>query len=284
MSVSSLTRAVEHRLSIHGCTPPSNHAFSIYRVYRHQRLLDVPLVKPVLMAVLKGLKRYGDAEPTDVTEGRFLFVSESPQAQMRNIPKTDVYLALLVEFAWSDFDTLRASRPSRETPASLCAELTDELCLSLEQLVDGGDRMPDELVVRRRQELLWILQRAGHEEVADIGREPRMSSQVFALLAASMENPPAAAEIAQSLAVSESTLRRRLQAEGMPLQAIRDQVRMGLGLHLLQTSGESVAQIALRCGYQSQSRFSSRFKQRFGITPHELRRTRLTETGEHLRG
>jgi len=77
--------------------------------------------------------------------------------------------------------------------------------------------------------------------------------------------------------MSESTLRRKLKAEGTSIQEIKDQTRMGFGLHLLQTTKKSISIIAQECGYQSQSRFTSRFKDRFGLTPTELRKTKLTE-------
>jgi AraC-like DNA-binding protein len=35
--------------------------------------------------------------------------------------------------------------------------------------------------------------------------------------------------------------------------------------------------VAERCGYQSQSRFTDKFKQFFGVTPTELRKTRMRD-------
>ena len=78
----------------------------------------------------------------------------------------------------------------------------------------------------------------------------------------------------QSLAMSESTLRRKLKNEGTGLQQIKDQVTLGLGLHLLQTTEQSIGLIAETVGYQSQSRFADKFKARFSLTPSELRKTR----------
>ena len=77
--------------------------------------------------------------------------------------------------------------------------------------------------------------------------------------------------------MSESTLRRKLKAEGTSLQEIKDQSRLGLGLHLLQTTQDPITLIAEKCGYQSQSRFTNRFKGRFGLTPSELRKTKMED-------
>jgi AraC-like DNA-binding protein len=53
--------------------------------------------------------------------------------------------------------------------------------------------------------------------------------------------------------------------------------KLGLGLHLLQTTLHSIVLIAEKCGYQSQSRFTDRFKGRFGLTPSELRKTKMVD-------
>ncbi len=82
--------------------------------------------------------------------------------------------------------------------------------------------------------------------------------------------------ICEQLAMSESTLRRKLKLEGTSVQEIKDQARLGLALHLLQTSRHSIGVVADKCGYQSQSRFTERFKKRFGLTPSQLRKTKMT--------
>jgi AraC-like DNA-binding protein len=83
--------------------------------------------------------------------------------------------------------------------------------------------------------------------------------------------------ICEHLLMSESKLRRKLKLEGTSVQEIKDQARLGLALHLLQTSSNSIGVIADKCGYQSQSRFTERFKKRFGLTPSELKKTKMTD-------
>ena len=60
--------------------------------------------------------------------------------------------------------------------------------------------------------------------------------------------------------MSSSTLRRKLKSEGNSIQDIRNRVRLGHGLHLIQTTNNSIGNIAFECGYQSQSRFTEQFK------------------------
>ncbi len=79
--------------------------------------------------------------------------------------------------------------------------------------------------------------------------------------------------------MSESTLRRKLQAEGTIFSDLHIQVRLGFGMHLLQTTSLPVVIISEKCGYQSQSRFTEKFKDRFGLTPLKLRQTQLSDQG-----
>lgn len=77
--------------------------------------------------------------------------------------------------------------------------------------------------------------------------------------------------IAAAFATSASTLQRRLAQEGETVsQCLRD-VRLETGLVLLQSSTLQVSEIASRCGYESHSRFSAAFRERFGFAPSHLR-------------
>ena len=77
--------------------------------------------------------------------------------------------------------------------------------------------------------------------------------------------------IAAAFATSASTLQRRLAQEGETVsQCLRD-VRLETALVLLQSSTLQVSEIAARCGYESHSRFSAAFRERFGFPPSQLR-------------
>jgi methylphosphotriester-DNA--protein-cysteine methyltransferase len=45
------------------------------------------------------------------------------------------------------------------------------------------------------------------------------------------------------------------------------------GLYLVRTTDISINKIALQYGYLSQSRFTHKFKQRFGVNPSQFRKT-----------
>jgi AraC-like DNA-binding protein len=71
--------------------------------------------------------------------------------------------------------------------------------------------------------------------------------------------------------VSPSTLRRRIAEDGTTLGALVREVRLACGLALLQGTDLPVGEIAARCGYDSHSRFSAAFRQRYGFAPSRLR-------------
>lgn len=74
-----------------------------------------------------------------------------------------------------------------------------------------------------------------------------------------------------ALAMSEATLRRRLNGENLKFDALLREVRLQHGMTLLQTTRWPLAQIADASGYLSAARFSARFRTRFGVSPARLR-------------
>lgn len=78
--------------------------------------------------------------------------------------------------------------------------------------------------------------------------------------------------VAEHLSMSRATLIRKLSAEGTSFRKVLAEVRMGYALTLLQQSPNQL-DVAMACGYQSEARFSARFKQQFGLTPTQYRKT-----------
>lgn len=77
--------------------------------------------------------------------------------------------------------------------------------------------------------------------------------------------------LVQHFLISGSTLRQRLQEENSNVTACLHEVRLELGLSLLQSTDIPVGQISQRCGYESHSRFTAAFRNRFGLSPSSVR-------------
>ena len=257
-----------------------NLPFAIYSAVHEQQLLNVPISQPLLIFVLGGCKSLQAKEQTLCKAGEFIFLGSSPNINMRNIPDGQHYYALLIEFESSDFDDL----PSRSKPPLEFTRgaISQSLATALQQFIEWSQCAPPALWASRRREILHLLMHLGHTDVARLAGNQTVSQQVHKLISKNLSADISAEIIASALAMSEATLRRKLNAENVSLQQLKDQARLGYGLHLLQTTEWPIIQIAEHCGYQSQSRFSSRFKQRFGLTPSALRQTRMLEKGESL--
>ena len=252
--------------------------FSVYSSHQEQHLFNVPMIKPMLICVLDGCKKLGDENQVSCVAGDFIFLSNSPNVEMRNIPENSQYFALLVEFEYQDFQCFEAQQVKAET--SFQGEVDSLLLHTLQQFVEWSAIAPVELWPSRRQELLMLLNHQGYEQVRGIVESPSLSHQLFNLISVDIAADLGAEALSSQLAMSESTLRRKLSAEGTNLQAIKDKARLGHGLHMVQTTANPIGLIAEQCGYQSQSRFTDKFKQQFGITPSDLRKTRMRDLSE----
>ncbi|MGH1487306.1 MAG: helix-turn-helix transcriptional regulator [Cellvibrionaceae bacterium] len=249
--------------------------FSVYSSFQEQNLFNVPIIKPLLIFVLDGSKKLGKDNELNCPSGSFIFLSNSPTVDMRNIPHDKEYFALLIEFEYTDFDCFL--RKPKKTQQYLQGEIDSILANTLQQFVEWSAFAPATMWPIRRQEILQLIYQLGYEQVSAIIEPPSLSHKLHGIISADISAELTADDLSSRLAMSPSTLRRKLSAEGINLQAIKDRVKLGYGLHLVQTSSEPIGVIAEKCGYYSQSRFTDRFKQLFGLTPTELRKTRLRD-------
>ena len=252
--------------------------FSVYSSTKNQHILNVPVIKPLAIFVLSGNKSLGTKQEIVCPSGNFVFLSNTPTITMRNIPDIAEYFALLVEFDYADFDCLqhRNSRPEKYFQGPIDSILENTLI----QFVEWSVFSPNDIWSFRRQEILRVIEFLGFKKVGSVMEPVTLSHKVHSIISVDTGNDVSAQSLCSVLAMSESTLRRKLSAEGTSLQEIKDRVRLGHGLHLVQTTFEPIGLIAEKCGYSSQSRFTDKFKQLFDITPTELRKTRLTDSGE----
>ncbi len=183
------------------------------------------------------------------------------------------------ESTWIVCDNLILSRFERAHPdhkklknVAALKNLGDEFVQSFErsvQAITAPDRIPEIVAEHRMQELLAWLAHTGlvfnAETPSDLQRTVRL------MIGAAPEKTWISRDLAQSLAMSEATFRRRLADRGQSFNDILIDVRMATALTLLQVTDRPVAEIAYQVGYESASRFSVRFKKRFGFSPMAVR-------------
>lgn len=253
----------------------SNLPFSVYTSYKEQIITNIPVIKPLLIFILSGTKQLGLADAVECPVGSFVFLSNHPKIDIRNIPLQKEYFAIIIDFEYDDFKSLpRHSMPHKKY---VQGEINPVLKSALHQFIEFSAIAPPKVMQLRKRELLEIIYHSGYLDVCHIAESPRLSEKVHTMLSNDIAFDWPIDLIAANLFMSASTLRRKLKSEGITIQDIRNSARLGYGLHLLQTTQFSIGSIAEQCGYQSQSRFTEQFKILFGMTPREIRKTKMLD-------
>ena len=247
--------------------------FSVYSSTSEQQILNTPIVKPLLIFVLSGIKKLGVDGELVCPAGCFVFLSNKSGINMRNIPVDKEYLAILVDFEYSDFNQFKPSQEKVEKRFS--GEIDYVLARTMHQYMEWSAFAYPEAWHFRKKELLQIIYQSGYEQVSSMAAPPTFSHQLHNLIHEDISGDWNINRLTAKLAISESSFRRKLKAEETDIHLIVNSARLGSALHLLQTTLQPIGLIAERCGYISHSRFTEKFKKMFGITPSELRKTRI---------
>jgi AraC-like DNA-binding protein len=258
-----------------------------------QQLRAVPLHSPAAGLILNGRKelQVGTTKHT-LRAGQLMFWPANCDLYFGNHPEgpNGIYLALIFAFppraiehfgrhygqqtkAWE-----QAPAWSADVPAPVLLAMTQWVQLCLEGPVDP------EVLHHRQVELLLLMAKQGLAGNLLMARQPGWRQRVAHLLSLNPAHGWEAAEVGERLGCAESSLRRHLREEGTSFRDLLEEVRLVAGLALLQETFWSVARVAAEVGYESHSRFSDRFRSRFGMTPSELKRTRVSDSGEQMSG
>lgn len=249
--------------------------FSVYSSHKEQMISNVPIVKPLLVFILKGTKQLGKDGVIECQSGSFVLLSNNYPIDVRNIPIQAEYFALLIDFEYEDFAELPKNLMpyKRYVQGKINPVLERALC----QYIEFSSIAPAQVIRLRKREILEIIYHSGYQDICNIAQPPSLSEKVEAMIYKDLSYDWSADLLASNLFMSTSTLRRKLKSQGNTIQEIRNRARLGHGLHLLQTTQFNISNIAEQCGYQSQSRFTEQFKLLFGMTPREIRKTRIPE-------
>ena len=230
--------------------------------------------QPTLIVVRRGEKIFTTArEEWVVKSGEAVAIAKGHRFDITNRPDANgSYQA-----SWLVFEPeMLQSCASVAAPASQPLQPLGRLEIGfLEAFARARDAIENPAVVpreiarhRMREILLWINQRG----VCLAGGSPSTFSQrVRERLMAKLDETWTAAIVAGQFHMSEATLRRHLAAEDSSLSSLLTDLRMTHALSLLQSTDLPVGSIARDVGYESASRFASRFRRRFGFSPTAVR-------------
>ena len=179
--------------------------FAVYTSIKEQNLLNVPIVKPLLIVVLSGSKELGKDNELNCHSGDFIFLSDTPAINMRNIPRDKEYFALLIEFDFQDFNGLQINAFNKQR---FCiGKTTPPLEKCLQQFVESSVWAPKQLWSLRKREILALLCHMGHKEIFSMLGNSKIGYQLHAMFCEQGFHDLSIEHICKSMAMSESTLR-----------------------------------------------------------------------------
>lgn len=246
--------------------------FSVYTSFKEQRILNAPIIKPLLIFVMNGTKKLGKNDEIICPSGNFIFLSNTATIDMRNTPDTE-YFAILIEFEPCNFHQFNNRKSIHKKYFQ--GRIDNTLKKALHQYIEWSIHSPRQLWNHRKEEILHLLYLSGHKDVESIMEHPSLSHKLHDIISKNIAYNWNIENLTAKLAISESTLRRRLKSESTDVKHVINSAKLGHGLHLVQTTMDPIGRIAEICGYRNQSHFSIKFKQLFGMNPTELRKTKM---------
>ncbi len=109
------------------------------------------------------------------------------------------------------------------------------------------------------------------QELAEVHSRTGLTDRVREMLALNVADNPSISTVARELKLSERTLRRRLQDEGVSFRELVKTVRHELALHYLRDTDAHIQAIAERLGYRDTACFRHAFKEQAGLSPRHWR-------------
>lgn len=257
----------------------------IFRSLQRQRLARVPVLSTLLVAVEHGekqlLTRHGSWR---CPPGNWLVIPGGQEVDIVNQPGSHGYRAWTLVQPQHWLQRLLAHYGSQlPTPpwqdASPVFQPHPDAATALQQLQALLPQAEAGTLGEARAEHAWqglMLALAAAGQGAALFRQPRqdVGAQIQSLLAFDSARDWQAADIARHLAMSPATLRRRLAAEHTSFSTLLGEVRMERAPGLVNSGSQPLSEVAAACGYLSPSRFSAAFRQRFGVSPSQLRQQR----------
>lgn len=117
-----------------------------------------------------------------------------------------------------------------------------------------------------------LMARECEREMARLGETQELASQVRNLIQLDNSRYPSLQDVAQSLFMSDRTLKRRLNLMGASFRDMLNEQRRRDSARLLQNASLNVDEIATKMGYSSAANFIRAFKCWTGQTPNQFRK------------
>lgn len=269
---------LERKISVRTGIGSTAHVLQLQPLLTRSILID----EPTIILVRHGQKCIRDAEnELLIKPGEAVIVGEGESLDVINIPADDGryesdWLSFNTDIVTSYSCTNREAVPVRKVYklGGASESFRRAFYHTREIFTDTAD-IPESIAIARMREMLgWLDEYGvcfGDFQRSGTGKKIRRLVSSDASYAWNIN------DVSRQLGMSEATLRRRLSAENTSFSRIVADVRMCRALTLLQVTDLSVTQIAYEVGYISPSKFSARFRSRFGFCPGQVRTLKNTE-------
>ncbi|KAB2825954.1 helix-turn-helix transcriptional regulator [Aliivibrio finisterrensis] len=243
-----------------------------------QHLRNVHIYAPSIIWVKSGVKTvFQESEQFDIDSHSWLLTSTNQGLNFINKPSSmdNFYSVQICFFLTPPREMLEESQSNESTRLHTHAITMSPLLAYGFTLL--SDTNTQKLSFQTQQFHLLAL----YQQLAELGVLHVLFSPTFASfqneLSVYFAKDPAEAyqlkTVCDDFSISRATLIRRLQRDGTNFRTVLSNVRMSHALGLMQEKKQSQLDLALQCGYQSESRFSQRFHQQFGMTPKQYMKT-----------
>ncbi|MFH0259143.1 helix-turn-helix transcriptional regulator [Vibrio barjaei] len=255
-----------------------NHPYQVtlFRAEHLQRLRNVRIHSPSIIQIISGSKRlFWKDNAMDVSHSQVLLCEASASLSFENLPQKGRFLSRVFSFHCLPTQSmLEASRNRSQEDDLPLLEATNALQDILNALFSFEQHH-----MSNATQTFWVM--GLYQQLAEYGAlhqlfsdsETRFSQKLSRYLSHSPSEEHALETVAQHFAMSRATLIRRLKQDGTQFREVLAEVRLNHALFLIQNGSYNVALLAQSCGYQSEGRFSQRFKGKFGLTPRDYIKT-----------
>ena len=243
-----------------------------FRAGQQQPLRNVRLHAPSVIQILSGSKQlYWQATAMALSSSQLLLCEASTSLTFENQPHKGRFLSRMFSFHVPPSDALLALSHTQAEQGDLPVPWLP-VDSALEVTLNALAMFEGESMTAATQ-THWVM--GFYQQLAERGKlhalfpeaDLPFSQQIGRYLSHSPDEEHPLEQVAAQFAMSRATLIRKLKAEGRQYREVLAEVRLNHALYLMQQGQTNVAMLAQSCGYQSEGRFSQRFKHQFGLTP-----------------
>lgn len=251
---------------------------TLFRAEYLQKLRNVKIHSPSIIQIVSGSKRlYWKDSAMDISLSKLLLCEASASLSFENLPAKGRFLSRMFTFHLTpESSMLELSQSSETTQSHPLVEADKALQETLNTLFSFH-------YLDISKETQTFLLKGLYQQLAERGVLHNLfinSNMAFSQkLSRYLSNTPSAEHkletVANHFAISRATMIRRLKQEGNQYREVLADVRLNHALYLIQNGQRKISILAQSCGYQSEGRFSQRFKSKFGVTPSDYMKTIL---------